>query len=297
MTRSSGDMLTRYTISHNVGTPIKPNKNLGGSKFKPSRKYKKSVSKSLVYRSLKVDKDGYVGFKVTFSGKGGRANYDRTRVSLILIPEISLVRSYRPIAGAIARATKGEVYTCCYNISGSPNDQLIESIVNRVRYVKSKLRRIDVISQSSEMLHLFRDRLSLFDESTEKVAETLIDTPDGDESNPMAAELLHLPVPSTIRRKRRIFLIRIGGREKRGDCNKSNSISSIFRSVVSKIGSFLFDLSAKKNSDPMPRAQSSPFDFYEKHFFANENLSFENPFHCDIIAKDMLMMPTSNSQK
>ncbi len=229
-----------------------------------------------------------MGFKVTFSGKGGRGNHDRSRISLILIPEISLVRSYRPIAGAIARATKSEVFTCCYTLSGSQNEKLVESVINRIKFTKSKLRKVDVISQSSEILKLFKERLSQVDGLSDDfhLTGTCIETPDGE--LPLQVSTIQNKKSTLGKNKRQIFLIRIGGRQK-----KSNTISSIFKSVISKLGSIFARNEVDDKSASTTSQESSPFEIFERQFHANEKLSFENPYHCDIIAKELLLVASS----
>jgi hypothetical protein len=280
MTRPAANQACRHTISHTTAGQLKFRQKVTPSVFKPFKKYKKSVSNSLVYRSLKVDKDGYVGFKVTFSGKGCRGNHDKSRISLIMIPEISLVRSYRPIAGAIARATKSEVYTCCYTLSGSHNEKLVESIINRVKQSKSKLRRVDIISQSSEILHLLKERLSEASDKSQDVADTSIETPDGESP-------LHVCTVENKQSVKQIFLIKIDGRQK-----KSNTISSIFRSVMTKLGS-IFARSDADVASKVTRNEKLPLEVYERLYRVNEKLSFESPFHCDIIAKEILMVAST----
>ena len=289
MSRSNPALRVKHTISHRSAGKKKGKAE--GLVRKREHLYKKSVSSSLVYRSLKVDKDGYIGFKVTYSGKGRKGNYDLSRLSIILIPEISVVRSYRPIAGAIARATKGEVYTCCYTQFGQRNESVMSCILERVTHLKSKVRRIDVISQSSEVLEVFRERLSRMNHMCDARAEgaNSIETPDQETISVQVSD--HTSAPKSVTRAysskpRVVHLIKINSRA--GTKRNENMLSSVFKTLLSKLvtifgkGEEVDDLNKGSNDE------TSLFKILDQSYCINEKLNFSNPFHCDIIAKDML---------
>lgn len=266
----------------------------------PSKIYKKSVSKSLVYRSLKIDRDGYVGFKVTYSGKGGKGNYNRCRVSIILIPEISLIRNYRAIAGAIARATHGEVYTCSYSAIDGLNSRIISLILDRASYRKSKIKEIDIVSQSSEILNLLRDRLSLIDAFSETVgcSQLPIETPALSESSgdiledAPASSPDEIPLYESVDKKpsltrivrRRVNLIKVTGSRSVPDKNPG-LFTKLIGAVLGKMGG-LFRPSPERVGGV--DQTKSVFEIQESIYVIDKKLSFDNPFHCDIMAKGML---------
>jgi hypothetical protein len=244
--------------------------------------YKKSVANSLVYRSLKMEREGYVGFKVTFSGKGGKHITDRSRRSVILIPDIALARSYRPIAGAIARSTRGEVFTCGYSSAGTCDYNLISVFAQRVSNPRSKIRRIDVISQNHEILKVFKDRLSA-------VSATSTDL------HPVypSVELCDtgtVQVTSGTNRsyhERHVNLIRLDATPSlQSKSHPKLKMASIFKSVIAKLSSIFGN--PNKNQRIKPESESSIFRFSEWSYSINEHLSFDNPFHCDIIAQELL---------
>jgi hypothetical protein len=258
------------------------------------RDYKKSISASLVYRSLKVDNDEYVGFKVTYSGKGGRGNYDRSRLSIILIPDISVVRGYRPIAGAVARATRGEVITCSYSAHGGHNDRLIDLIINRSKYVKSKLRWVDIISQNDEILEEFRRRLLAVDKLSDALDAVQIETPEGDhhEESLQDAPASPVNVPMKVnvkhhsKKTRRVQLIKISTRKDAQKGETKGLVSRMVSSVMSKLEKIFA-------SPPEPREKnqfsvSGVFSISEKAYRVDDKLNFANPHHCDLMARDML---------
>lgn len=253
------------------------------------RDYRKSVSNSLVYRSVKIDNDGYIGFKVTYSGKGTGGNYDRSHLSIVLIPDIHFIRAYRPLAGAIARETKGEVIVCTYSAQAGYNERLVSVIVNRTRYVKSKLRKVNIVSENEGVLELFKKRLAEIDELTEKVPMNSVDDSaaafEDAASSPNA-----IPVKVTTREKegkkrrssRVVQLIRIRRREDKKE--GAGSFSSLVRSLVKRVGSFFSNSRSEKTVD----LSRSVFEVIEKRFKVNEKLNLSNANHCDIIAKEML---------
>ena len=252
------------------------------------RDYKKSVSNSLVYRSVKIDNDGYIGFKVTYSGKGTGGNYDRSHLSIVLIPDIHFIRAYRPLAGAIARETKGEVIVCTYSTQAGYNERLVSVIVNRTRYVKSKLRKVNIVSENEGVLELFKKRLAEIDELTEKVCAD-----DSAAAFEDAASSPNAVVPAKVttrekegkkRRSRIVQLIRIRRREDKKETG-GGSFSSLVRSLVKRVGSFF---SASGSSEGTIDLSRSVFEVIEKRFKVNEKLNLSNANHCDIIAKEML---------
>ena len=256
------------------------------------RDYKKSISTSLVYRSLKVGNAGYVGFKVTYSGKGGHGNYDRSRLSIILIPDISVVRGYRPIAGAIARATRGEVITCSYTGCGGQNDRLIDLIINRSKYMKSKLRWIDVISQNDEILETFKQRLSMVDKLSAAMDAVHIETPEGEKvdlsfqdapASPLAVPL-HVNVKANVVKKRRVQLIKISTKREKSAVDGKGLVSRVMSRVFGKLGRIF---SGSPEPQQKQELTESVFAIHEKAYKVDEKLSFTNPHHCDLIAKDM----------
>ena len=276
------------------------NKPDGERTLRARKIYKKSVSKSLVYRSLKVDRDGYVGFKVTYSGKGGKGNYNRGRVSMILIPEISLIRNYRAIAGAMARATRGEVYTCSYTAVDGYNNKIISLILGRASYRKSKIREIDIVSQSSEILNLLKDRLSGIDALVENVdfSQAPIETPvpsdaSGEtleEAPPSSPDVTPLYVSvdekpsSTSNVKRRVNLIKVSGSRSASE-RKSGFLSQFIGAVLGKMGGLFRSSPGRVSSEDHTK---SIFEIRENTYVIDKKLSFDNPFHCDIMAKGML---------
>lgn len=296
MTRSFLQRLAKHTISRR-GVQNKKIRGLTQGSIKKSQgSYKKSVSHSLVYRSLKLDNDSYVGFKVTFSGKGRKGNYDRSRLSIILIPEISLVRSYRPIAGALARATKGEVYTCCYTPFGSRDDCVMSSIIDRLCYSRSKLRRIDVISQSSQVLSLFKERLSevdnLFDRPESKTDST--ETPDNDlelyQAQKSDDQVAMGDITRRTSHRRVVHLIKIDGRSSSSASSgkrNPNPLASVFKSIVAKIGN-MFARREKEEKPDQEETESPVFTIIDLSYRISEKHNFANPFHCDLIAKEIL---------
>jgi hypothetical protein len=249
-----------------------------------AKAYRKSVSKSLVYKSLKIDGDGYAGFKVTFSGKGRPGNYNKSRVSVILIPELSLIRGYRPIAGAIARVTKGEVYTCSYSDREGVNDRIISLVIDRSSYIKSKIRQVDIISQNAEILRLIKERLAAIDRLSDSHCDRLsIETPDlvDSVSNINPKNETHRP-----HRRRNVTLIKVNGKDTASEPRKSGFIASVLGTVVSKIGRMF--KSPEKSLPETHETADSIFDIQEKSYNFDKKLKFDDHFHCDIIAKGML---------
>ena len=249
-----------------------------------TKSYRKSVSKSLVYKSLKIDGDGYAGFKVTYSGKGRPGNYNKSRVSVILIPELSLIRGYRPIAGAIARVTKGEVYTCSYSDREGVNDRIISLIIDRSSYIKSKIRQVDIISQNAEILRLIKERLTGIDKLSDSHCGRLsIETPDLVDSGATNCPEIDTHKPY---RRRNVTLIKVNGKDTSSEPRKSGFIASVLGTVVSKIGR-MFKSPEKSVAEPQEKADSI-FEVQERSYNFDKKLKFDDHFHCDIIAKGML---------
>jgi hypothetical protein len=291
MGKSKSNRVRRFpTVDHRGGITKKPD--TAERKRRPSgsnRDYKKSVSNSLVYRSLKIDNDGYIGFKVTYSGKGTKVNYDRSKLSIILIPDIHFIRAYRPLAGAIARETKGEVIVCTYSTQAGYNERLVSVIVNRSRYVKSKLRAINIVSENEGILSLFKNRLQEIDQLSEKLVrsiDTRVDLEDSFEDAPSSPSAVprKVTVVNSKSKKRHIQLIRIRRREEK---ETGSSFSRIVKSVMSRLVSGL-SVFTSSGDKPCPDVPRGVFEVTEKKFKVNEKLSLSNAIHCDIIAREML---------
>ena len=265
------------------------------------RDYKKSVSTSLVYRSLKFDKDGYVGFKVTYSGKGVQGNYNKSNISVILVPDLNFIRAYRPIAGAIARATKGEVLACSYSSRGGINEMLISLIIERMKFVRSKLRSVNLISENQDILELFRSKLNEVDrlvDSSSKSENVPLETPEGESVDDSFQDAPSSPqaIPRKITvstkqhphqtKKRRVQLIRISRRGDKKDASghQTGVLSRLVKSVFGKLGSIFTRSSTMEAKMP----ESKFFQIDDKFYKINDKLNFGNASHCDLIAGDML---------
>ena len=236
------------------------------------RDYKKSVSSSLVYRSVKVEGSQYVGFKVTYSGKGNKhGNFNKTVLSIVLIPDINYIRSYRPLAGAVARKTKAEVVCCAFSQieSGVMNDSLIESLVSRVKHRKSKLQTINVISERSDVLELVKERLS----KSEPLVE-VYELEDAPLSSPERVE-----VSEKGKMKKRVKLIKIARDEKVSTGLVSRFLGSVVRGITSI---FRSGDKAKKVMD------FGNIDIAETNFTINKDINLINNSHCDMIANLMI---------
>lgn len=282
-------------IGHQGGIQKSPNKLHNSAQKRrysgSGRDYKKSVSNSLVYRSLKLDNDGYIGFKVTYSGKGTKVNYDRSRLSIVLIPDIHFIRAYRPFAGAIARETKGEVIVCTYSKQSGYNERLVSLIVNRTGYVKSKLRRVNIISENEGILELFKQRLAEIDRLSDRLVpvssnqadESFEDAPSSPNEEPAKVTVDSKEVK--LKKRRTVELIRIRRREEKQA--GSGSFSNLVKSVISRLGS-LFVSSSPGEDRKGADISKSVFEVKETKFKVNEKLHLSNASHCDIIAKEML---------
>lgn len=262
------------------------------------RDYKKSVSNSLVYRSLKFDKDSYVGFKVTYSGKGRLGNYDRTKVSVILIPDSSSSRGYRPIAGALARATKGEVLVCAYSSRGGYNEKLISMIVSRMKFAKSKIRSVSLISENRDVLAVFKEKLLQVDRLVESLdgndQTAPISTPDNLDDSFQDAPTSPQAVPSHVAlhvgkrmtdRKRKVQLITMTRKgQPVADGPAGGVITRIVKSIFGRLGGIF----KSNGGSPTESTSSSVFSIRESAYRVSDKLAFSNVNHCDLIASGML---------
>jgi hypothetical protein len=263
----------------------------------PRTNYKKSVSPSLVYRPLTLEKRQYVGFKVTYCGKGKRAaNFDRRKLSVILIPDINYIRSYRPIAGAVARQTRAEVICCAYQKieTSELNAELVDSLVERMRFQRSKLRSIQILSENERLFEILKQRLN----SPPSNNGVEITTPTEEissqielEEAPLSSPDLKPNDPSFSRtRQRRIKFVQIS-REQTEPPNKS---AGIFKRVLSSIKTTLGELFSSNHSsnstfEDDSISESNPsFHFSHENFLINRNMNLSNTAHCDLIAKLMM---------
>ena len=266
----------------------------------PTKNYRKSVSPSLVYRPLTMDRRQHVGFKVTYCGKGNRAvNFDKRKLSIVLIPDVNYLRSYRPIAGAIARQTRAEVICCAYQKleTRELNEDLLTRLSERIRFERSKLRNVDILSENDRLFDVFKQRLT-------KLADSLtngVDITTPTEEQPTHLVLEEAPLSSPDKpanipgchraRKKRIQFVQIS-RE-----SLDTSSPSIFKRVFSSITSKFNDLFRAKSAQEQVEhsrvvTSSSNFDFVERTFIINRNMNLSNNAHCDLIAK--LMMSESD---
>lgn len=128
------------------------------SKLPIASNYKKSVSPSLVYRPMKLAGSSHVGFSAVYSGKGRKdsGEVSSSVLSLVLISDAKFLNAYRPLAGAIARDSKAEVLCCAV----SEDDRLVDSLVERLRFGKSKIATLNVVSENSSVLDLVKERLA-----------------------------------------------------------------------------------------------------------------------------------------
>ena len=278
----------RFVLNHAIAKKSK-----SGAECTPSANYRKSVSPSLVYRPLTLEKRHHVGFKVTYCGKGNRsANFDKRRLSIILIPDENYVRSYRPIAGAIARQTRAEVICCAYQKleTNVLNEELITTLVERIRYERSKLRSIAILSENDNLFEIFKQRLcGRVDYSVNGVE---INTPT-DELVPRQLELEEAPLSSpekpspVLPRRKRIEFVQISREDSIDDSSRG-----IFKRVLSSLASSFGNLfrgktSSVEKSQDCTSDSLSNFHFLNKTFIINRNMNLSNSAHCDLIAKLM----------
>jgi len=285
--KSQGSGHHRFILSHMIS---KKPEAIGNPS--PTKNYKKSVSPSLVYRPLTLEKRQYVGFKVTYCGKGNRSvNFDRRKLSVILIPDVNYIRSYRPIAGAIARQTRAEVICCAYQRieTRALNEDLITRLVERVRFERSKLRSIDILSENDRLFDIFKQRLTVVsDAPTDGV---VITTPT--EELPSQIELEEAPLSSPDkpflrssnhgpRRKKKVQFVQIS-RE-----SSENTSPGLFKRMLSSIANLFRSQSPGESTQDTITNSSSNFDFIDRTFIINRNMNLSNSAHCDLIAKLMI---------
>ena len=242
-----------------------------------SRDYKKSVSTSLVFRPLKFERDGYIGFKVTYSGKGSKANIDRRRLAVILIPDVNFNKSYRQIAGALARATQGEVLVCAYNkvTKHGLNEQMIQTILDRVRFEKSKIKSALFVSEDEKILDLFKQRLAEEDLHGNLREEAFVDA----ESGSPLSNRVEVVVKSFIQ-KRTVKLVKISLEKDKPGGLLAKVVGSLMKGIGRLLGS---------NKQVVERVELSNFLTLQKsHYLVDSRLNMRNPSHCDLIAVDIL---------
>jgi len=262
------------------------------------RDFKKSVSPSLVYRALKIDRNHYVGFKVTYSGKGNKSgNFDKRTLSIILIPDVNFVRSYRPFAGAIARATRAEVICCAYQRLESRefDEKLIESIVMRVGQSKSKLRKINMISENPRILETVKTRMhasmnpaiAITTPTELLLEEAPLSSPDMHHHSKASGEL----------KKKKVTFFKIS--RKATETKNRGIVKRMFSSVVSGLGKLFGTGSsvgisvaeAGTDSGESPvMVDENIFECINKNFEINHNINLINPNHCDLVANMMMTM-------
>jgi hypothetical protein len=285
--KSKGSGHHRFILSHMIS---KKPEAIGNPS--PTKNYKKSVSPSLVYRPLTLEKRQYVGFKVTYCGKGNRSvNFDRRKLSVILIPDVNYIRSYRPIAGAIARQTRAEVICCAYQRieTRALNEDLMTRLVQRIRFERSKLRSIDILSENDRLFDIFKQRLTVVsDAPTDGV---VITTPT--EELPSQIELEEAPLSSPDkpflrnsnhgpRRKKKVQFVQIS-RE-----SSENPSPGLFKRMLSSIANLFRSQSPGESPQDTATNSSSNFDFIDRTFIINRNMNLSNSAHCDLIAKLMI---------
>ena len=230
--------------------------------------YKKSVSTSLVFRSLKFDDDGYIGFKVTYSGKGG--SFKRNKMTVILIPDVNYHKSYRPIAGALARATKGEVMVCAYNKIGRAglNEQMIQTILDRVRL--GKMKSALFVSENEKILDHFKQKI-LPKRSSDAA---FLDAESGSPIIPNK-----VVVSEKFSKKKSVKLVKI---------SLQNEVST---GIVSKVVGIVGKLFGR-TSGPIAKEDelevSGLYTFQKTHYHVDTRWNMRNNAHCDLIAKDIL---------
>lgn len=255
--------------------PVIAKKQASATISKKPLAYKKSVSTSLVFRPLKFDQDGYIGFKVTYSGKGGKGNVSN-KFTIILIPDVNFNKSYRPIAGALARATRGEVLVCAYNKVTRPglNEQMIQTIVDRIGKVgKGKVKSTVLMSENERILDLFKERMTTVLPGAE--AE-FVDV----HSSPKKISVETTKLGSPKKRRRNVKLIRIS-------LDKPVNVG-----IVSRMMGAVKRLFVKPEETLDPNTNivenSGRFQFCKTVYSVDGRLNLRNANHCDLIAADIL---------